>query len=141
MFKTLRIFAACLVVSGAAFAQPQVLGMFQTKPDLGGARNKLCAEKDDTGQLKVAIATAYCPTKICLNMRQDGMLFTAPLVSNAVQYSAKPGCSVRVQFSRGGAMVSRNTKSCMAEHPYFFAEGWYEFVTKTPDAASCKSVP
>jgi hypothetical protein len=141
MFKTFRIFAACLLVSGAAFAQPQVLGMFQTKPDVGGARNKLCVEKDATGQLNVDIVVTYCPTKICLNMRRDGMQFMAPLQSNAVQYTAKPGCSVRIQFSRGGAMVSRNTESCMDEHPYFFAEGWYEFVTKAPDADSCKNGP
>jgi hypothetical protein len=141
MFSTLRIFAACLVVSGSAWAQPQVLGMFQTKPDVGGARNKLCVEKDDSGQLKVAIVTAYCPNKICLNMRHDSMQFMAPLQSNAVQYTAKPGCSVRIQFSRGGAMVSRNTESCMDEHPYFFAEGWYEFVSKVPGSASCQSPP
>jgi hypothetical protein len=126
-----------LAFSCSAFAEPEVLGYFEVKSDLGGARNRFCVERGDSGQLSVAIATAYCPSKECMNARLDGMQFQAPLKSDQLIYTKKSGCTVRIRFYQGRARVWRNTSSCDDEHPYFYAEGWYKFVSSTPDRSRC----
>ena len=131
--------ALCLFfLSVAASAETDVLGYFEADPDFGGARNRFCIEVGTNGLVHVGIATAYCPSQECMNSRIDGMQFEAPLKAQQIHYVKKPGCSVRIKFLKGGAKVWRDTSSCSDEHPYFYAEGWYNFVASTPDRSSCR---
>ena len=96
--KEITIAIICTLVSSHAMASPNVVGYFEAKPDIGGARNRFCVKELKDNRLEVQIATAYCPSKECMNARLDGMLFKAILKSNSVSYTNPAGCKLKILF-------------------------------------------
>lgn len=116
----------------------EVVGYYEAKPDFGGARNRFCVEKEASGEFSVAIATAYCPSKECMNARIDGIQFRAKLQNQKITYFQKSDCSLTINFTKTGANISQSKGSCSEDHPYLYAEGKYSHVSSEPDRSSCR---
>lgn len=68
----------CLTFASAAMAQ-SVTGYYETKPDAGGARNRMCITSGPRSDLAIDIETAYCPGPAPerYNARIDAIQFNA----------------------------------------------------------------
>lgn len=111
-------------------AAHRTIGYFETKPALGGERNRICIKGLPDKRLDIYIATAYCPfpSGDCSNVRIDGLWFQASLKANSVHYKDASGCEVAIQFKSNGAEVIQNTQCSNSEHPYLYANGFYKFI-------------
>ena len=115
-----------------------IVGYYEAPPDFGGAINRFCVEKDPSGEFHVAIATAYCPSKECMNARIDGIQFRSKLKNHQIVSPPKSRCSLKIKFAKNGASIFKSKGECGEDHPYLYAEGKYKFVSSEPDWSSCR---
>ena len=113
--------------SSSVLAEPRFVGYFEAKPDFGGAVNRICITQLPNNYLDVVIATAYCPSKECMNARIDGLWFQSQLNAKSVSYSS-PSCKLKVLFTNSGAKITHSTSCRDDGHPYLYAKGAYRYV-------------
>jgi hypothetical protein len=130
------VFVAGLIPS-LAFGG-EIVGYYEAQPDVGGARNRFCIEQGANGLFNVAVATAYCPSKECLNARIGGIQFQSRFKNNRISYTPKPECTLVIHFTKDGARIAQKKTSCDGENHYLYAEGLYKHVSSEPDRSSCR---
>jgi hypothetical protein len=120
-----------------ALAAPPVVGYFQSAPGFGGASKQMCVKNLPNKRFEVYISAGVCPSEGCLNYRPAAMTIEGALKSNAIYYSDSAGCKVKVTFGNRGATVSQNDSCHGDDNPYFYANGYYNFIKPEASESDC----
>ena len=128
------------LTSASATMAQSVAGYYETRPDAGGARNRMCIASGPGNTLAVDIESAYCPgpSPECYNARLGSIQFNARLAGHAMRYDDGHGCRVDITFRPSGARVLQ-AAHCRGAQDYndLEASGVYRRVKPEVDDRDC----
>jgi hypothetical protein len=116
-----------------------LVGFFETKPGVGGARNRLCITRLSDRRLDIYLATSYCPSKSgeCYNPRLDAIGFQARPKDRKVIYKDAAGCEITIRFLNDLAKVTQSNRCVSDDHPFLYAAGSYTLMKPAAEESDC----
>ena len=132
------LFVAAIFMPLTLFGQT-VSGYFLTKPDSGGARNRMCIKSNTSNSLTAKIATAYCPAgnPECYGARLGEIEFESKLIGGHIHHIGNGRREINIKITADGAIVSQRPE-CMDAYLNLNSGGIYKLIRREVKNDDCE---